>query len=220
MKTRSLLLLAALAGGSLRSAQPAAAPAAAEPQSPADRDFAAFNADLATKPPATPKEMGVEKYYAWSDAKLLQARTTALELCGKHPADPRRWEAVLHQETGDSVRDRDQAIHSPIFEAAQGSQREVHSPVGHRAGAAEPSGHEGDPGGVGGVGMDDGVGAAARRPSEPPGAHRIELEPERQGQGLEPLSPGLTVEVAIGHVELGELGPGRATVLGRKRGDL
>ena len=84
MKTRSLLLLAALACGSHVSAQPA----------PADRDFAAFKADLDAKPPVTPKEMGVEKYYAWADAKLLQARTTALELFGKYPTDPRRWEAI------------------------------------------------------------------------------------------------------------------------------
>jgi thiol-disulfide isomerase/thioredoxin len=120
MNTRSLLLAAALACGSLVSAQPTPAPApvAAESQSPADRDFAAFKADLATKPPASPKEMGVDKYFAWMDAKMLQTRTTAIELFGKYSNDPRRWEAIATYAAG-----------TPLFATSWGPDADKRGPA-------------------------------------------------------------------------------------------
>lgn len=93
MNHRTLLLVAALSLSPLAPGQPAPAPAAAQP-SPADRDFASFKAEAAAKPPASPREMGVEKYFAWTDDKALQTRTRALELFGQYPQDPRRWDAI------------------------------------------------------------------------------------------------------------------------------
>jgi thiol-disulfide isomerase/thioredoxin len=94
MNTRILLLAALLTAGSFASGQTGPAPGPAETPSPADRDFAAFKDEAAAKPPASPREMGVEKYFAWTDAKALQTRTAAVALFGKYPNDPRRWEAI------------------------------------------------------------------------------------------------------------------------------
>jgi thiol-disulfide isomerase/thioredoxin len=60
----------------------------------AEADFAAFNTLKAAKPPASPKEMGVEKYYRWMDDARRQTQAAGLAFISAHGTDPRRWEVV------------------------------------------------------------------------------------------------------------------------------
>jgi hypothetical protein len=60
----------------------------------AEADFAAFNTLKAARPPASPKEMGVDKYYRWMDDSRRQTQAAGLAFFAAHGADPRRWEVV------------------------------------------------------------------------------------------------------------------------------
>ena len=61
----------------------------------ADRDYEAFIALRAEKPPGNPKEMGgMEKYLQWVDAHSKRITDEALSFYKRYPADPRRWELI------------------------------------------------------------------------------------------------------------------------------
>jgi peroxiredoxin len=69
---------------------------AAAPESPADRDYAAFVALRSKQPPGKPREMGgMEKYFAWVDARALQVTADGLGFYKNYPQDPRRWDVVM-----------------------------------------------------------------------------------------------------------------------------
>jgi len=69
---------------------------AAAPESPADRDYAAFVALRSKQPPGKPREMGgMEKYFAWVDARALQVTADGLIFYKNYPQDPRRWDVVM-----------------------------------------------------------------------------------------------------------------------------
>ena len=88
-------------------AQTAAAPEMAAPVAPAptsvvaaavaaDRDYAAFAALRNEKTPGNPKEMGgMEKYFAWVDARAKKITADALAFYAAYPQDARRWDVVL-----------------------------------------------------------------------------------------------------------------------------
>jgi thiol-disulfide isomerase/thioredoxin len=83
------------------AAAPVATPAAAsEPApaetSPADRDYAAFVALRNEKPPGNPKAMGgMEKYFAWVDARARKITADGLAFHAAYPQDARRWDVVM-----------------------------------------------------------------------------------------------------------------------------
>jgi peroxiredoxin len=70
--------------------------AAAAAESAADRAYAAFVALRSENPPGKPKEMGgMEKYFAWVDARNKQLTADALAFHAAYPQDPRRWDVVM-----------------------------------------------------------------------------------------------------------------------------
>jgi peroxiredoxin len=70
--------------------------AVAATESAADRAYAAFVALRSENPPGKPKEMGgMEKYFAWVDARNKQLTADALAFYAAYPQDPRRWDAVM-----------------------------------------------------------------------------------------------------------------------------
>ena len=78
------------------AAPTAAAPTVSAPESPADRDYAAFVALRSKQPPGKPREMGgMEKYFAWVDARALQVTADGLGFYKNYPQDPRRWDVVM-----------------------------------------------------------------------------------------------------------------------------
>jgi peroxiredoxin len=74
----------------------ATAVAAATAESPADRAYAALVALGGENPPGKPKEMGgMEKYFAWVDARNKRVTADALAFYTAYPQDARRWDAVM-----------------------------------------------------------------------------------------------------------------------------
>lgn len=94
--SRSLLVASLLVGlPAIVDAQtPAAAPAAGATLSPADKDFAAFQAMLKPNPPANAKEMGVEALQRWMDESQRSILKAGAAFFETYPTDPRRWDVV------------------------------------------------------------------------------------------------------------------------------
>lgn len=94
-------MLAAAAKFAQVASSPSAAPAASvapatNAASQADRDYAAFVALRSEQPPGKPKEMGgMEKYFAWVDARAKKITAEALAFYTAYPRDPRRWDVVM-----------------------------------------------------------------------------------------------------------------------------
>jgi thiol-disulfide isomerase/thioredoxin len=82
---------------SLLLAWPAALVAQADTPAgtPADKDFAAFEALQKTPPPASPKEMGSAAFMLWADAHQQKVGAAGFAFYANHPTDPRRWDVVL-----------------------------------------------------------------------------------------------------------------------------
>lgn len=70
---------------------------AAENAVTADTQFAVLEEQRAAlgKPPASPKEMGAEKYLRWVDESRQKLSAAALAFYEQNPTSPRRWEAVM-----------------------------------------------------------------------------------------------------------------------------
>ena len=83
-------------------------------QSSADRDYVAFEQLLKVRPPASMKEMGVEKYWAWFDQYQKDVTDAGLAFHRQHPSDARRWDAVAAV-----------ALRPPLFVKDFGSDAEV-----------------------------------------------------------------------------------------------
>ena len=77
------------------TATPPPATAALPAPAGADEEFAAINALKNTRPPAAPKEMGLENYFRWMDETRQKLTGKAFAFFDAHPNDPRRWEAVM-----------------------------------------------------------------------------------------------------------------------------
>jgi thiol-disulfide isomerase/thioredoxin len=86
MKFLLTLFLGAVSLVSL-SAQPAAGSA--------DADYAAFQTLAKQAAPGTPRDLGMEKYLTWLDGHRQAVKAAALAFYAAHPADPRRWDAVM-----------------------------------------------------------------------------------------------------------------------------
>lgn len=67
----------------------------AQPAASADADYAAFQALRQEKPPGLPKDIGAENYLTWVDGNRQAVLAAALAFQAAHPADPRRWDAVM-----------------------------------------------------------------------------------------------------------------------------
>jgi len=87
----SLLLASLLPAGPAALVAQTDAPAA----TPADLDFAAFEALQKAPPPAPPKEMGVGAFMLWADAQQQKVGEAGFAFYANHPTDPRRWDVVL-----------------------------------------------------------------------------------------------------------------------------
>jgi thiol-disulfide isomerase/thioredoxin len=63
---------------------------------PADRDYAAFEALLKESPPGSPKDLGgAGKFLTWIDGHLQKVTAVGLAFYAAYPTDARRWYAVL-----------------------------------------------------------------------------------------------------------------------------
>jgi thiol-disulfide isomerase/thioredoxin len=61
----------------------------------ASADYAAFEALAKQAAPGTPRDLGAEKYLTWLDGHRQALKDAALAFYAAHPADPRRWDAVM-----------------------------------------------------------------------------------------------------------------------------
>jgi hypothetical protein len=106
LPTPEMMALVAQFASAAAASAPSSAPAggakatvvapAAATESAADRAYAAFVALRSENPPGKPKEMGgMEKYFAWVDARNKQLTADALAFYAAYPQDPRRWDAVM-----------------------------------------------------------------------------------------------------------------------------
>jgi thiol-disulfide isomerase/thioredoxin len=67
----------------------------AQTSTPADADYASFEALAKAHPPGSPQEIGAAKYLTWLDDHGQAVKSAALAFQAAYPADARRWELVM-----------------------------------------------------------------------------------------------------------------------------